>query len=206
MPRYLKAMIGSLVVTFGLLFLMSTLIATGKKALVDEQDYNIIDFVRVKQEQQLNVKDRKIDKPEKPATPPPPAPKPQLDNLLKATSGIDTGFSLQPLIDISLDNVAASDGDYLPIVKVQPTYPRRALARGIEGYVIVEFIVSKLGTVVDPRVIESVPPGVFDREALRAALKFKYKPKVINGEPVDVAGVRNKITFQLDKESARGAN
>lgn len=205
MMRYLKAVIGSSIVTFGLLFLMSTLIATGKKALTDDQDYNIIDFVRVKQEQQLNTKDRKVDKPEKPAMPPPPAPRPQLDSLVKSTSGIDTGFSLQPILDIKADNIGASDGDYLPIVKVQPNYPRRALARGIEGYVIVEFIVTKLGTVIDPRVIESVPPGVFDREAVRAALKFKYKPKVINGEPVDVAGVRNKITFQLDKEAGRGS-
>ena len=46
-------------------------------------------------------------------------------------------------------------------------------------------------------VVEADPPGIFDRAAQQAALKFKYKPKVVNGEPIDVAGVRNLITFEL---------
>ncbi|MFZ8915632.1 MAG: energy transducer TonB, partial [Pseudomonadales bacterium] len=75
--------------------------------------------------------------------------------------------------------------------------PRRALTRGIEGYVLLEFTVTKLGTVENPVVVEADPPGIFDRAAQQAALKFKYKPKVVNGEPIDVAGVRNLITFEL---------
>ena len=69
--------------------------------------------------------------------------------------------------------------------------------RGIEGYVVLEFIVTKTGAVRDPFVVEAKPPGIFDRAAISAALKFKYKPKVVNGEPIDVAGVRNRITFEL---------
>jgi protein TonB len=65
--------------------------------------------------------------------------------------------------------------------------------------VILEFIVTKTGAVADPVVIEAKPPGMFDRAAINAALKFKYKPKVVNGEPIDVAGVQNKITFELEK-------
>ena len=76
-------------------------------------------------------------------------------------------------------------------------YPRRAQTRGIEGYVILEFVVTKTGSVRDPVVIEAKPPGIFNRAALQAALKFKYKPKVVNGEPIDVAGVQNRITFEL---------
>ena len=92
----------------------------------------------------------------------------------------------------------SSDGEYLPIVKVAPVYPRRALSRGIEGYVIVEFIVTKQGTVRDPKVITAEPQSIFDRAALDAALKFKYKPRVVNGEAVEVAGVQNKISFQIN--------
>ena len=76
-------------------------------------------------------------------------------------------------------------------------YPRRAAARGIEGYVLLEFTVTKTGAVRDPRVLESKPPGIFDRAAMNASLKFKYKPKVVNGEPIEVSGVRNRITFEL---------
>ena len=78
-----------------------------------------------------------------------------------------------------------------------PIYPRRAQTRGIEGYVLLEFFVTTAGAVRDPRVVESKPPGIFDNAAVQAALKFKYKPKVVNGEPVEVAGVRNLITFEL---------
>jgi len=39
---------------------------------------------------------------------------------------------------------------------------------------------------------------VFERAALAAVLKFKYKPRVVDGEPIEVAGVRNKITFVLE--------
>ena len=76
-------------------------------------------------------------------------------------------------------------------------YVKVRTSDGIEGYVLLEFIVTKTGAVMDPVVIEAKPPGIFDRAAINAALKFKYKPKVVNGEPIDVAGVRNLITFEL---------
>ena len=77
-------------------------------------------------------------------------------------------------------------------------YPRRAQSRGIEGYVIVEFTVTKLGATKDIRVVESVPPGIFDKASVQAAAKFKYKPRVVDGQPIEVPGVQNKITFELE--------
>ena len=85
----------------------------------------------------------------------------------------------------------------LPIVKVQPIYPRRAQTRCIEGHVLLEFVVTANGAVRDPVIVEAEPPGVFDRAAVDAALKFKYRPEVVNGEPIEVAGVRNLIKFEL---------
>ena len=66
---------------------------------------------------------------------------------------------------------------------------------------VLEFTVSKLGTVVDPKVIEADPPNIFNRAAISAAKKFKYKPKIENGEAVAVTGIRNIIRFELDKSS-----
>ena len=103
--------------------------------------------------------------------------------------------------DVALDGGLAldsGDGEYLPIVKVAPVYPRRALQRGIEGYVIVEFTVTKQGSVRDPVVVEAQPQGIFERAALDAALKFKYKPRVINGEATEVSGIQNRISFEID--------
>ena len=77
-------------------------------------------------------------------------------------------------------------------------YPRRALQRGIEGFVIVEFTVTKQGTVRDPIVVEANPEGIFEQAAIDAAMKFKYKPRVVNGEATSVSGVQNRISFQID--------
>jgi protein TonB len=104
----------------------------------------------------------------------------------------DTGMNIGGL------SYGNADGDYLPIVKVAPIYPRRALTRGLEGWVLLEFTVTKLGTVVDIKVLESDPPGIFDKAAVGAAAKFKYKPKVVNGEPIDTAGVLHRISFELE--------
>ena len=80
----------------------------------------------------------------------------------------------------------------MPIVKVEPQYPQRALARGIEGYVLLSLTVTTTGSTKDPVVIEADPPGMFERAAISAALKFKYKPKVVDRVPVEVSGVKNR--------------
>jgi protein TonB len=87
----------------------------------------------------------------------------------------------------------------VPIVKVAPIYPRRALSRGIEGYVIVEFTVTPQGTVVSPEVVEAEPEGIFERAAMDAAKKFKYKPRMVDGKAVSVPGVQNQITFKMKR-------
>jgi protein TonB len=184
------------VVTFGLLFVMQLLIATGRGALTEATTFRVTDFVRVERNEIIETKQ---DKPEKPPEPeqPPEMPTPnQADNF-------DTAMAVSmsaPTMDASLNvggvGFGVSDGEYLPIVKVAPVYPSRALSRGLEGYVIVEFTVTRQGTTRDPVVVESTS-SLFERAAVEAALKFKYKPRVIDGEPVEVPGVQNKITFEI---------
>ena len=65
-------------------------------------------------------------------------------------------------------------------------------------FVIVEFTVTKQGAVRDPIVVEANPSGIFEQAAIDAAMKFKYKPRVVNGEATEVSGVQNRITFQID--------
>ena len=113
------------------------------------------------------------------------------------SNGVDVG-AVDVNVDLSIEGCGfSSDGEYLPIVKVAPQYPRRAQTRGIQGYVILEYIVTKTGAVRDPVVVDAKPPGIFNRAAINAALKYKYKPKVVNGEAIDVAGVKTRITFEL---------
>jgi protein TonB len=185
-------------VTFGLLFIMQLLIATGRDAITDTQNFRLGDFVRV---ERTEVIETKKDKPEKPPEPeaPPEMPSPDMANNFDNSMAVSVSA---PVIDASLNvggvGFGVSDGEYLPIVKVAPVYPARALSRGLEGYVIVEFTVTRTGTVRDVGVVESTS-SLFERAATEAALKFKYKPRVIDGEAVEVPGVRNKITFEIAK-------
>ena len=106
------------------------------------------------------------------------------DSGLIAASSINGRFS-------------ASNDDNFPVVKVIPIYPRRAQSRGLKGHVLLEFTVTKTGAVSNPVVIESAPPGVFDRAALAAVIKFKYKPRIVDGLPVAVPSVQNLMHFEL---------
>jgi len=207
----LSTLVGA-VVTLGLFYLMQYLIQGADSALTDDKIGNLVDFVRVKQDQQLETKQRKPKKPPPPDEPPPDVP-PQNFNVAVDSAGFNmSNVDLSVSVDVGGGGFGISDGEYLPIVKVQPQYPRRALSRGLAGYVIVEFTVTAQGTVKDPFVVENCghipnarspeecvdkPNSVFDSSAVKAALKFKYKPKVIDGNPVVTTGVQNKITFEL---------
>ena len=198
MLRYLIGFVLSAIITVALFYVMHVLIANDDNILEEGNRVRITDFVRVEDDQDLQIKVRKPKPPPPPDEPPPNAPKQSFDS--SATSqGVDIG-AVEVKVDMNVGGTGgfSSDGEYLPIVKVAPVYPRRAQTRGVEGYVILEFVVTKTGAVRDPVVIEANPPGIFDNAATQAALKFKYKPKVVDGEPIDVAGVRNRITFELE--------
>ena len=183
---------------FGRLFVLLRLLGCGGGLFAVARQARMIDFVRVEREE---VIERKQQKPEKP---PEPERQPEMPSTTTNTS-FDTGLAVSvtaPQLGSSLEigglGIGVSDGEYLPIVKVQPVYPARAAQRGLEGYVIVEFTVTRTGTTKDIRVVES-SSSLFDKAAMDAAAKFKYKPRVIDGEPVEVPGVRNKITFVLER-------
>lgn len=197
--RFIVGVVLGAVATFLLFMIMQSVIKSDRNPFTDAFDGKIVDFVRLEDDQELEIKKRKPDPPPPPDEPPPDMPKPEFDSS-DVSQGVDIG-AVDVNVDLNVGGIGgfSSDGEYLPIVKVAPVYPRRAQTRGIEGYVLLEFVVTRTGAVVDPVVIESKPPGIFDRAAMNAAVKFKYKPKVVNGEAIDVAGVRNRITFELEK-------
>lgn len=185
-------------ITFGLLYLMQFLIATGASLDTDARRYEIGDFVRVEREQRV---ERQETKPEKPPEPErqPDMPSPEQSTSFDSSIAVSMAApSVRTGVDMGGLGFGVSDGEYLPIVKVAPVYPARAAARGLEGYVIVEFTVTETGSTRDIFVVESTS-SLFERAAVDAAAKFKYKPRVIDGQPVEVAGVRNKITFVLEQ-------
>jgi len=195
--RVAVSFIAGVLVTFSLLWLMQVLIATGKKAVVDEAEFSLGDFIRVQKEE---VVKRDEDEPE----PPPEVDQPPPDMPETATDDLDTSQSLsiaghQAKIDMAMDGgrIGLGDGDYLPIVKVAPIYPRRAQSRGLEGQCLIEFTVTTTGTVKDAFAVECTS-SLFEKASINAAMKFKYKPRVEDGEPMEVPGVQHIITFKLE--------
>jgi protein TonB len=187
-------------VTLGLFFLMQSLIQSGGSALTDAPKGSVLDFVRVKKEEAVQKKDRKPKKPPKPKEPPPPLAQPQMDSPSPDPSASGLDFGADIAADVALDGGLAldsGDGEFLPIVRVAAVYPRRAQQRGIEGYVDLEITVTKLGSVSNPKVINASPKGIFEQAAIDATLKYKYKPRVVNGEPMEVSGVEVRVSFEI---------
>ena len=190
----LPAAIVAVAVVFGLLLLMKTLITQQLAEPDNEGGPQIADIWQEVNEIEDQVKERKVEEIDQPEEPPPEIPRAdiELDTDIEAID-ISTGAGAAS-IDISLGG-GFNDGDIIPLVAIQPQYPRRAAERGIEGYVVVSFIITTVGTTRDVKVEESTS-GLFERSAVRAAQKLKYKPRIIDGTPVEVEHFY-KFTFEL---------
>jgi periplasmic protein TonB len=194
-----RSLVGALVavpVALGLFFLMQALIDRDYEQ-EEIKNRKIADIVVPEREIDINVKETKPEKVDDPEEPPPEMEPMEVDfetdlNVANVAPGASVDVS------ISSSGMSAGDGEYLPIVKVAPIYPRRAQTRGITGYCIVEYTVTKSGSIRDPRPVDCDPSGVFERASVKAAGKFKYKPRVVDGEPIEVAGVQNKFTYELE--------
>jgi protein TonB len=198
--RYAFSIVLGSFVTLSLLFVMHLLIEYGESAVTKERTRHNLDFVRVKRNEALNTEDFTPEKPPKPPETPPETPPQDMDNLDPNTPTINIA---PPPISADTNiggpgGMNIAEGDYLPIVRVAPVYPARALSRGLEGHVDLSFTVTAAGTVRDPIIMFSTS-SLFERAATRAVLKFKYKPRVVDGIPVDVPGVKTRITFRIEK-------
>lgn len=198
--RYVFSVVIGVVVTLTLLFVMHLLIAYGESAVTEERKRYNLEFVRVKRNETLNTEDFTPEKPPKPPEMPPETPPQDMDNLDPNAPAINVAApQMAAPTDIGgPGGMNIAEGDYLPIVRVAPVYPARALSRGLEGHVDLSFTVTTAGTVRDPVVIFSTS-SLFERAATRAVLKFKYKPRVVDGVPVDVPNVKTRITFRIEQ-------
>ncbi len=84
-----------------------------------------------------------------------------------------------------------------PMVRINPDYPMRALQRGIEGWVDVQYTISATGAVSDPIVLASSPKNIFDDAAIKAVSRWQYNPTTQGDASVEFTGMRTKIRFAL---------
>jgi protein TonB len=195
--RFVPITGGAVAATFGLFYLMQGLVAGDSMEFPDTEPRRWID-IAIEDIKPPVV--RQLDR----VTPPPPVEdQPQIE-IPEVESGGDPVLTagmaprIRPLgAKSTLLQPGFSDGEMVPIVRVLPTYPRIAQERGVEGWVTLQFTVSEHGTVEEPVVVDAEPKGQFDRAALRAIKKFKYKPTVVDGQPRATRNVRFRMVFEL---------
>jgi protein TonB len=204
-----------LVVTFGLFILMNTLISGSSRAGDAGQSAELQDFVRVQREESVREKERTIPKrPEVQKRPPTPTQAVQQEQVQNQQMDLDL-----PKIDLAAGpgsgvyipssvgtnrGAGFGDGDLIPIVRIEPQYPREALINGISGYVRVSFTVMEDGS-VEPgsvKVIEAKPPRLFDSAAQRAVARWKFKPRIVDGHPVK-RPAEQTMNFNIDAEDTK---
>ena len=194
----LIAIIGSVIITVALFTMMALMIESAATSIDKKEVRKLAEIVMPDREIDTRFKQKKPEKPEPLEAPPQQLtldiPSPKMSASQETFEAPKITHNSTPTLGFS-----GSEGEYLPVVKVQPIYPRRALQRGISGYVVVEFTVTKSGSVTDVKVVEEEPSGIFSRSAMNAASKFKYKPRIVDGKAVDVIGVRNKIVFNIEE-------
>lgn len=206
--RYLLSVVAGLFVTLGLFYFMSTLISHGAKQAAVKDVGEIVDFIRVKQDESTRTRERKI--PKKPEPPKKQPPKPQMQfaeqqnqqqndlkmDMPKLAAGLKGGIG--PYLGRG-GGGGSADSEEMPIVRIRPQYPQKAAMRGIEGHVTVSFTITETGGVKDVRILESKPPRVFDRSAQRAVLKWRYRPKVVDGQAI-AREMTTTVEFKLSDD------
>ena len=186
----------SVIITTGLFFVMVVLISLGDSGMKEDTSVKLADIVMP--ERQIDTFMTEVEKPEKPEEQPEDIAQPELD--LQPLTGIDVSIA-KPKANFKAGGSFFRDGEYIPLFKVQPIYPRRAQERGTEGFSIVSFTITESGTVEDAKAIEGYcgdpegpeeemrPCTLFNSASARAALKLKYKPKIVDGKATSVEGV-----------------
>lgn len=201
--RWLVSMVMAVGTTLGLFYFMQYLIATGQG--FDEQ-VNVVRIVDATMpEIELDVIEE-IEKPE-------PIEEVVQENLevpdkqLSLSDGPSLGIERSAVevdtgLELSNASISATDGEMLPLVAIAPQYPQRALQRGIEGWCLVSFTVDGNGNVIEETitVVDADPVNIFNRSSERAARRFKFQPRVVDGVGVPVEGVQYVFRYNMAEE------
>tara|TARA_B110000438_G_scaffold69746_1_gene70019 strand:+ start:927 stop:1643 length:717 start_codon:yes stop_codon:yes gene_type:complete len=205
--KYLAGTGFAALITLALFFLMVALINLGDDSLPEDNSRKLGDVIMP--DRNIDTLFDNVDKPEEPEEQPEDIAQPELD--LAPIAGMDVSLP-KPKANFASSGSFFRDGEYIPLFKVTPIYPRRAQERGIMGYAVVSFTITETGTVENAEPLEGMcgdPTNpetvfrvcsIFNSAAKRASLKLKYKPKIVDGTAVRVDNVPHKFTFILEED------
>ena len=228
MTRLLSALFIGLSISLGLFWFMHYLVNSNQQGLAESNHLTMVEFIRLKREPiKPEVKERKKPKepppPEKTPPPPPmmqtsvvspvktPAPQMNMPNLDIPVPSMNFSGSMLDGLQVAATKsntpiTGASSGvatggistNLIPLVRIPPKYPMRAARRRQQGWVKIEFTITRTGRVTNSAVIAAKPANVFNRAALKAIAKWKFKPKVVNGKAVEQRAVQT-LQFKLSR-------
>jgi len=201
--------ISGFIISFALFWLMQSMISNNQQSFKKTSNLQMTEFVRLKRETTLQMKERQVpDKPKPEKRPPPPkmqmqqvhvtqnnVPKMDMPNLdIPLQTNSFNGSAIQG-VQIGTGGISTN---VIPLVRIPPRYPMRAANRRIEGWVKVEFTITEKGTVKDAVVVDAQPSKVFNRAALQAIKRWKFKAKIIAGEAFEQRAIQ-VLQFKLSK-------
>ena len=196
MLRAIPSSIFSILITLGLILTMYGLIKMDEPELEAKKAFKLPDFSAPPEAEDLQV-----------IAPKPPRPddiqeQPDVPDIDVTPDRVDISNNLalgQVKVGINRDlkGFNSNDGEYLPIFRAPPIYPRRAQERGMCGWVDLMYTVTAAGGVRDP-IVTASSSKMFESAAKKASLKYKYKARQVGGKPVDVPGVEIRITFKME--------
>ncbi len=211
--KTLAVVAAALLINVGLFQLMERMVSRDSVRLVDVYDTEPIEFLRSNFDEETQVKDRR--------TPPPPKPqeierpRAEVEDIAQRASAFPTDFSPFEITSLLGEGGGVGIGssiaaettsgmglmmaeDLVPLSLLPPQYPSNARIRNIEGWVDMVFTVTEDGTVRDPEIMDAEPSGIFDEAARDAALRWRFRPQVDNGETVAVRAFI-RINFTLEQ-------
>lgn len=206
MIRFLLALPLAGALGLALFSFMAWMVDNGHNRAPESSESLSFNMVMVEAEQDVQRRQRSV--PEQPETPEPP-PEAKVSQSTAEVTPLTPMTSLPSLgLDTSIDGLAinaptfsdfGSNQQAMPLYRVEPRYPAKALKRGAEGFVVMQFTIDPTGRPTDVKVLEANPRRMFEREAVRALKKWKYQPKVIEGRAVAQVNQTVKLEFKLAK-------
>lgn len=203
--KLIIAFLCSIMVTGSIFAVMNSMVTTDANMNKNLGEQTVIDFIRLKQDSESRVKERDKKEPPKPKKPPmPPQQTAQQNTPMKQIAmrlpNITPDLSLanKSLLGDAQIGMGFGDGDVIPLVRMPAQYPSKAKRRNIEGFVKARLEINELGKVDSVEIIDSKPKGVFERSAIRALYKYKFKPQIIDGKPQPQT-VTQTLDYVLDK-------
>lgn len=206
MLRLLIALPFAGIISLALFSFMSWMIDNGHQRVTESAQALSFTMIMVEQEQDLQRRQRSLPEPLQLPEPPPQSPVTQAQTVAVETLAANALPALG--LDTVMNGVAISAptfGDFgtnqqvMPLYRVEPVYPAKALKRGVEGFVTLSFSIDEMGKATNIKVVEAKPVRMFEREAIQAVTKWKYQPQIVDGQAVSQNGQTVTVEFKIAK-------